>query len=377
MKTSALIFLLVLLLSHCYCDDSILKMIETQPEGREIMNALFLQVHSKGANLQTGDVLRVLKFARDKYERTESQIKNRNASKQKECSADLTNFALRLQQNQKWEFTITRHVESNNRSGSRLRNFIERSTQEQTDYTGLKNIIEASWTNWKNFQNTALVNLGKVRQSLHKAIETLRSLDKETSFVQMNENSQYFTNLNEIRVDFEGNFVNLEGFRPVIVKLLELMSNAKAIDKPLVRKKLRRVLDKIRVQIGHRSDEIKAINERQNSIFGAILESYKENLLRIRKLLERLNKENNHLNIRGAALKTSQLTSRAISKESRNIFTSRKRQCRNYADRVAQISVAMIRTRNIVAQIGEILSERFGALRSYFIQRDMSLLQLK
>lgn len=352
-------------------------MIEKQPEGRQIMNALFLQIHSKGANLQQGDVFRVLKFARDRSDKTEAQIQSKLASNKKSCENDLRNFALRVHENQKWQFTMGRHVENNNRAAARLKNFIERSTQEQTDYEGLKNIILASWTNWKNFQTSALENLKKVIISLDKARHSLKMIDEQTSFVQLSENSQYLTNLNEIRVDFEGNFVNLEGFRPVIVKLLEMMSNAKAVNKPIVRKKLRNIFRKIGAQIENRRDEIKAINERQNAMFGAIIESYKENLLRIKKLLERLNRENDHLTKRGVSLKDSRDQSLAISNLSKNIFLTRKRQCINYAGRVSKMSVSIIRTRNIVAQIAEILSERFGSLKSYFIQRDLSLLQLK
>jgi hypothetical protein len=352
-------------------------MIEKQPEGRELMNALFLQVHSKGANLQQGDVYRVLKFARDRSDKIETQIHSRLSHNNQACQSDLKNFAQKVHENQKWEFTIGRHVESNSRAGSRLRNFIDRTTQEQHDYQALENIIQASWTKWKDFQTSAIQNLSKVLSSLKRARQSLAQLDEQGALVQVSENSQFFTNLNEIRVDFEGNFVNLEGFRPVIVKLLELMSNASAVNKPLVRRKLRSILRKISNQVRERVDDLKAVNERQNAIFGAIIESYRENLLRIKKLLERLVGENSHLQKRAAALGSSNKQSRQITIVSQNIFTTRKRQCINYAERISRISVAIQRTRSIVAQIGEILSERFGALKSYFVQRDMSLLQMK
>jgi DNA repair exonuclease SbcCD ATPase subunit len=353
-------------------------MIEKQPEGRELMNALFLQVQSKGANLQQGDVYRVLKFARDRSDKVENDIKNRLQYNNKACTSDLKNFAQKVHENQKWEFTIGRHVENNQRASKRLRNFIDRTQQEQNDYQALENIIKASWTKWKNFQENAIDNLNRVRSSLKRARESLRLLDEQgASLVQLGENSKYLTNLNEIRVDFEGNFVNLEGFRPVIVKLLELMSNSSAVNKPLVRRKLIGIFRKISNQVEQRVDEIKAINERQNAIFGSIIESYKENLLRIKKLLERLTGENSHLQKRGLALKDSNRQARQITLVSKSIFNTRKTQCLNYAERVSKISVGIQRTRSIVAQIAEILSERFGALKTYFVQRDLSLLQMK
>jgi len=295
----------------------------------------------------------------------------------KTCEADLKDFARKVHENQKWEFTIGRHVDNAQRAGERLRAFIDRTTQEQDQYQALENIIQASWGKWKDFQATALKNLKKVLVALKKARNNLASLEEQGALVQLGNGSKYETSLNEIRVDFEGNYVNLEGFRPIITKLLELMSKTEAVNKPLVRSKLRAVLKKISRQIRERRDEIKAINERQNAIFTAIIESYRENLLRIKKLLERLNKENEHLQKRRKELIDSSNVARQITTLSKAVFTTRKRQCLNYAERVAKTSVAIQRTRNIVAQVAEILSERFGALKSYFVQRDQSLLQLK
>jgi chromosome segregation ATPase len=355
-------------------------MIEKQPEGRELMNALFLQVHSKGPTLAQGDIYKVLKFARDRADKVETQITSRMSHNHKECESDLKSFATKVHENQKWEFTITRHVSNNERSIKRLKALIDRTTTEQDNYIALRNIIQASWSKWKDFQATALANLKKVLQALKRARTALRQLDEQAAggaFVEISEGNSFFTNLNEIRVDVEGNFVNLEGFRPVIQKLLELMSKTSAVNKPLVRRQLRSILKKISRQVRERRNEIKAINERQNAIFGAIIESYNDSLLRIKKLLARLNAEFEHLGKRGKELKDSNTQARAITNLSKDIFTTRKRQCLNYAERITKISVAIQKTRNIVAQVAEILSERFGALKSYFVQRDMSLFQKK
>jgi len=342
------------------------------------MNALFLQVQMKGANLQQGDVYKVLKFSRDRADKLETSIQKRRTRNKSKCEADLKDFAQKVSDNQKWEFTISRHVQNNQRQATRLKNYIDRVTQEKEDYTALQNIIQAAWAKWKSFQSSALTALKKVHRGLKKARQSLRSLDEQgASFVELTEGNQFFTNLNEIRVDFEGNSVNLEGFRPIITKLLELMTKPEAVNKPLVRRKLRDVLRKISRQIRERRNEIKAVNERQNAIFAAIIESYKENLLRIKKLLERLNKESEHLQKRSVELKDSDSQARKITNVSKDIFTARKRQCIAYAERVARLSVAITKTRNIVAQVAEILSERFGALKSYFVQRDMSFLQTK
>jgi len=347
-------------------------MIEKEPEGKQLMDALFLQVQMKGANLQQGDIYKVLKYSRDRADKLETAVEKKKKQKKALCKSDLKDFASKVLVNQKWEFTIGRHVENNDRQAARLKTYIDRVTQEQEDYQALENIIQAAWGKWKDFQTKALAQLKKVLIGLSQARRSLRSLEEHGSLVQIGEGSQYMTNLNEVRVDFEGNSVNLEGFKPIVTKLLELMANTEAVNKPLVRRKLRDVLKKISRQIKERRNEIKAINERQNAIFTALIESYKENLLRIKKLLARLNKEAGHLQKRGVELKDSNTSARQITNVSKDIFTTRKRQCLAHAERVARIMVGIQKTRNIVAQIGEILAERFGALKTFFVERDMS-----
>ena len=72
-------------------------------------------------------------------------------------------------------------------------------------YTDLSNIVKSSWTQWTSFQNATIADFRKVRGILDNAREQLHSLSNSSnaSFLQVSENSQYFTNLNEIRVNFE------------------------------------------------------------------------------------------------------------------------------------------------------------------------------
>jgi len=189
----------------------------------------------------------------------------------------------------------------------------------------------------------------------------------------MGESSAYFTNLNEIRVTFESTFVELEGFRPVITKLLELMAKPSAVNKETVRIKLMTLFKKIRVQLKQMQDEVEASRAMQDAIFTAILESYKENIARIDKLLVRLNKENKELLERGTDLKAAKTDSTLITSLSKDIFRFRKSDCIEIAERVTKLAVEIEKRRNIVAQIAEILETKFGKLKSYFLEREIEL----
>jgi len=352
---------------------SILELIEKVPEGKGILDAINLQIKIKGDKLDRGQLLAILKVAKDNADRTEKEEKAFIAASMKECETDLKTFAQKVLENQKLEFTVGRHTSNNERAGKSLQAFIDRTNQEKSDYADLSKTINLSWTKWKAFQDAEIKEIELVRGLLKKARDQIRKLGKKgSSLIQTGENSEFFTNLNEIKVTFESTFVQLEGFRPVITKLLELMGNVSAVNKEEVRLKLIVLFRKIRGQLKQMGDEVEASKASQDAIFTAILESYKENLIRIDKLLARLNKENKELLERSADLKAAKQDSTLITSLTRDIFHGRKTECIEIAERITKLAVEIEKRRNIVAQIAELLESKFGKLKSYFLERDMT-----
>jgi hypothetical protein len=241
------------------------------------------------------------------------------------------------------------------------------------DYQALSGIIQASWTEWQSVQNSTIAGVNQVRKILSQARAQLRHAGQNASFLQISENSQYFTNLNEIRVTFENSFVDLQGFRPIITKLFQLMAQTEAVNKAEVRLKLLALFKKIKGEISNIRDEVEASRASQGAIFSAILESYKENLVRLKKLLERLNHEKTDLERDAIELAGSSKDSTLITTSSDEIFTERKRQCIAYVVEITKISVEVQKLRSIIAQLGETLEERFGNLKSYFLQREIKI----
>lgn len=355
-------------------------MIEKIPQSQGIMNAIHLQVKLRGADLERGHIVQILKTAQENANRLEAEEKKNLEQEHKNCEADLKNFQKSINENHKFEFTIGRHTAQNQRASAQLRTFIERTTAEKNDYEGLSSIIQDSWSKWQNLQKSTATELDKVKGLIEKARSELRKINTASTkgaFLELSENSQYFTNLNEIRVNFESTFVELQGFRPLITKLLQLMANTQAVNKEEVRTKLLALFKKIKGEIQNMSDEVEASKARQDAIFNALLEGYKENLTRIAKLLERLNKENTDLASDSVTLIASSKDSSAITSVAKDIFTTRKRECMNYIEAITKLAVEVERTRNIVAQLGEVLEERFGKLKTYFMQRETILLQKK
>jgi len=238
---------------------------------------------------------------------------------------------------------------------------------KKNDYEGLRNLVEAGKAAWVKFNTQRFTDIKNAIALLKKAISIVGS-DENTAFVQLDTSS-----LSQIKLSFDQSTASLEGFRPVVQKLLELMATPTAVSKAQVRRKIRVLLRKIITQLRHRRDDVQAVNERALSIFDAVVENHRENLIRVGKLLERLTKELTGLNTRKNQLTDARTRAAKISKLSVSVFNERKRQCIAIGERVARVSVKIAKVRNILAQIAAILAERFGALKGYFLQKEMKL----
>jgi len=348
---------------------NLFQMIEKVPQAKSIMNAIHLQVKLSGSDLQKGDILKVLKTAQENADNTHTEEEAELKVAKADCEADLPKFEDAIQINQKWEFTVSRHLNQINRNQGHIQAFITRTVEEKNQYIALSNIITDSWNKWQSYQNSTLADLSKVQDLLSKARTQLRNLNNNstsTSFLQLNENSEYFTNLNEIRVNFENTFVELQGFRPLITKLFQLMGNGDNMNKADVRNKLLALFLKISKELNNIADEIEANRAKQDSIFSSLIESYKENLIRIEKLLERLNQENKDLAHDAADLTVSNKEAVQITTAAKEIFRLRKKECLEYAENIARIAVEISHTRSVVSQIQELMTEEFGNMKSYF-----------
>lgn len=376
-KINALFLILVIMPFFLCSKPSILEMIEKVPQAKNIMNAIHLQVKALGPNLQQGDIQKVLKTAEENSVKMNSEEEAELKLEKASCEDDLPKFNEAVQENQKWEFTVLRHMAQLKRNQDHVQAFIDRTVEEKNQYNALSNILTESWQKWQVFQNSTIADLEKVQELLSKARRQIQNLNQDStnsSFLQLQENSEYFTNLNEIRVNFENTFIELQGFRPLIVKLFQLMSNGDVMNKGEVRSKLLGLFTKISSELNNIRDEVEANRAKQDSIFSSVIENLKENLVRIDKLLERLNKERDDLAHDAADLTVSTKEATEITNKAKLIFSLRKKQCLEYAETIARLATEISHTRSVVSQINEIMSEKFGNLKSYFIQRNTKLI---
>jgi hypothetical protein len=370
-STSALFLIFLLTASVLASQENLLELMDKSKEGRDILNAIFLQLHTTGPTLQRGKIIELLTTAKQNANKSENRQKERLARARRECKSDLKSLNAHLTQNEKHEFTINRHLNANQHAINKNQQFITRSTNEKNNYTALKNLVKANRAQWRSFVNSRMARQTAIIRLLKKARKELINAHKAalgTEFVEVR--PEVISALSELRVEFTNTEDHFDGLRPIIANLLQNMSSP-VVGKNVLRSRLINLLKLIVKAIAQRRDLLEQQNEGANAIFEALLKSFNENITRVNKLLERLSHEKNLLSKRGLALNDSLRRARRITKLSVKAATIKNRQCHQIKTRNARLHVSTQKIRNVVAQIEEILQERFGALKTFFVERKM------
>jgi hypothetical protein len=371
-STSALFIFFLLAASTLATQDSILNLIDQSKEGRDILNAIFLELHTAGPNLQSGKILEVLKTCKMNAAKSENRQKQRLARHKRSCRADLKMLHGNIRENERSEFTISRHLNANQHAVRKNQQFIDRSKAEHNSYGALNNLVKANRAQWNHFISGRLGRMTTVAKLLRRARKHLVLAHKAalgTEFVEMK--AEFITTLSEIRVEFTNTEDHLDGLRPVVSSLLETMRSPVHVGKNVLRARIIRILKSIIKAIHHKRDILEQYNEAANAIFEALSKSFEENMTRVAKLLERLAHEKNLLVKRQSSLNDGRTRAHRINILSQKVSTIRSRQCHRISVRNARLHVRTQKIKNVVAQIEEILQERFGALKTFFIQRKM------
>jgi len=371
-STSALFIMFMITASALASQENLLDLMDQSKEGRDILNSIYLELHTATPTLQRGKILEVLTTAKqnaDKSQRRQKQKMKRHKSK---CRAERAVLRNHTNENERHEFTVNRHLNANAHAIHKNGQFIERSKKELDSYIALSNLLKANRGKWNEFVKGRLDRMGKVVRLLRKARRHLINEHKAamgSEFVEVK--SDFITSLSQLRVEFTNTEDNFDGLRPIIANLLQSSASPQVVGKNVLRSRLIKLLKGIIKVIRKRRDLLEQHHEAADAIFEALLKSFDENKTRVQKLLERLAHEKNLLDKRQGALKDSRKRAHRITVLAHGVEEIRHRQCTRYKVRNAKLRVSIQKIRNIVAQIEEILQERFGKLKSFFIERKM------
>jgi ElaB/YqjD/DUF883 family membrane-anchored ribosome-binding protein len=368
--TTALFFIFLLTAFVSADQDNILELVDKSPEGREILDSIYLELNTQGANLDRGKLFQVLKTTKNNASKSEFRQKERLARHKKSCKADKKVLRGHIHANRKSQYTVNRHLQSNTHATNKNQQYINRNKEEFHSYDELSNLITANRAKWNEWHATTNKNLNTVIAALRRSRKILRDAQRiaaGAAFIELQGDSM--TALSEIRVEITNTNDELNGLRPIVNSLLQTMSEVPQIGKSQIRRKVIKILRNLIKILQKERDRQENRNEGAQAIYEALLKNMAENKTRCQKLEGRLVSERNVLTKRQVALADALKRARSITKLSKQAFQIRASQCRGSKRRNARLFVKLQKVKNIVAQIEEILQERFGNLKSYFVER--------
>jgi uncharacterized coiled-coil protein SlyX len=370
------LFFILLLTTATLCSqqENILELIDRSDEGRDILNAIYLELKLATPNLNRGKLFEILNTSKANAARSENNQRARVARHEKACHSDLHLLHKNINENEKSEFTVTRHLNSNVHASKKNQQYIDRSKEEFNQYEGLRNLLETNKSKFTNFVQTSIANVNKILALVQNGRRLLSAAHKAAgvqAFVQVS--SDYITGLSEIRVDFANTFDSINGLRPIISSLLQTMADPQSVGKEVIRNRLLRLLHEVTKALNKRKDDLEARAEGAAAVFEALIKNIAENKTRVQKLQERLDAERSSLSKRQGALTDSRTRAHNITSFSQAALKIRAEQCTLSKERNAKLLVSIQKSKNIVAQVEEILQERFGQLKSFFLERKMRL----
>jgi hypothetical protein len=362
---------LLLISGTIAAEQNILELIDRSKEGRDILNAIYLELNGS-STLNRAKLYNIIKATRENASRTEKSQKVAMHHHEESCKKDIGVLHAHLDENQRNEFTVARHLNSNNHAIRKNAQYLARAKQEFNEYNTLHNILTNNKKEWDEFNSSQMKNCEKIINLMRRASKLLSAAHKKShanAFIEMK--GEYVTGLSEIRVELSSNNDNINGMRPIVNNLLQTMVEKSHMDKAAIREKVLRILHSIIRVMHERREELITKNDGAKAVFTALFKDIEENKVRVKKLQERLGAESKSLHKRQGALKDSRNRASNITKLSKMALDIRAEGCASVAARNAKILVSVEKSRNTAINVEEILQERFGELKGFFLQRDM------
>jgi regulator of replication initiation timing len=219
-----------------------------------------------------------------------------------------------------------------------------------------------------------MTSIATLLRTVRKHFLNANKRSMETEVVQMK--PEFFTNLAQLKSEFNSVDDHIEGLRPIVLSLIETMRSPSA-GKEVIRTRLIRILKTIIKAFHQKRDELDQVNEGANAIFDALSKSFDENITRLKIILVRLLHEKTVVLKGQKALSESLRRAQRITILSQKLSILKQNQCHFIKVSNNHLYSSLQNRKSITSQIEEILQERFGALKTFFRQRKLRFKESK
>lgn len=363
------LFLICLIAPIAFAQEDILNMLDRTPEGKEVLNHLFVQTKLMGGDLDINTLKTFLKANRDNIANEQKAEEARLKTRVDECHADKKSAKDLAHEHVERELALRRQLAQVKRTQKRSETQSERAVEELNNYKKFEGFVSTNKKAWTDFYKTHQENHKTVEGIFHQILENTKQVHQGTAFVELPAN--YATNMAQIRMQVESSDVDFNGMGPVVSNLMEIMQNHEAIKKPEVAVAVRSLVQSLIENIRDHQEALEEENEHQSALFEHLEKAFQENVSRSEKEVEGIKAVEANLNKRVITLTAAADHAHDLITKVDFIVSKRAEECRHYKSGSGDAAIRHDKINAIISQLEEILITKSQGLKSYFLQREM------
>jgi len=372
-NVSVLFFALLISAQVAFSQTDEIAMIQKSQEGTEVLNHIYLQVAAQGAEMNVESVRAVLRGIENGVRSNIAVSEQDTKVVEAECKSVIGQARERMSDLVRRATTVARRHRMADAAHKATAILHSRAEEEVAGLRKQKEMMQTNIKNWANFWRIEVASYKKVRgliSTVQSHIGTMKKSTKQTALIELPH--AYRTALAQVKVEFAGDYSELNGLRPIITNLLSIVEDKKNLNNDVVMEKANGLFSAIREYLNDQQNRYSEENTHQNALYGAAIQLFGSAVERASKIVERLtgtivegDKQITYLAAQHSA--ADQFVQQATS-----VVNDFLRGCAAKQDARQLLVVNSQRFLDVIDQVRVTINDRWHAAATFFMERMQS-----
>ena len=370
MNVSVLFFTLLISAQVAFSQTDEIAMIQKSQQGTEVLNHIYLEVAAQGAEMNVESVRAVLRGIEDETRSNLAASVENSKVVEAECTDLIAQARERMTDLVRRATTVARRHGMAVAAHKATVTLHSRAEEEVSGLRKQKEMMLENLKNWANFWKIEKGSYNKVKgliSTVQSHIGTINRSTKNTALIQLPH--AYRAALAQVKVEFAGEYSELNGLRPIITNLIAVVEDTKNLNNDVVMEKANGLFTAIREYLNDEQDKLAEQNSHQmalyqaaNQLFGSAVERSQKIVDRLTGVMEEGEKQIEYLAQEHSA--ADQFVQQATS-----VVDNFLRGCAAKHDASQLLVADSQRMLDIVDQVRVTINDKWQAVSTFFIEK--------
>jgi len=370
MKNISALFLVLLLAPFTIAQTNFIETIQKTDEGRELMDTLFLEAAVAGDDLNANVVRYRVQLVKDQTKKVRAALKAAAVESKKLCKSTLAQLRERYHDFNNRRANVQGTLTFAENAVKRKEVIAARVEEELGHYRRFSALNKQNHNNWKNFYESArkaYLTASNLIARLRTQVHALHRRNRERVFIELPDT--YTQALSQITSEFNDTTYNLDGFRPIIANLLEVLARPTGLVEPKARKSVRKVLKRLAEIFHDKANEFAEENEHQNGLFDGLDNLFNSSLSRSQRHSTEVSRSLEKQKKKVSWFRTAAKAAGQLADLAKGVVDVKTGECRHIQEEISRARRRGSKVLTASYQVLEVLEDRFGVLKRALLER--------